>query len=91
MISTFLTLKQNGVLLIMIIIKLNAFMHIIFKISEESLIFLNTKKNFVTLGRAALLSLATKKDANNFRHVISVMVGKSSNFTLWYTKPSHVK
>jgi hypothetical protein len=82
MTSTFSSLKPNGVLLTMIIIKHNVFMRTIFKTSEENLIFSDTTQNFVKTGKVELSSLAMKKDAKDYKLALSVMGGKSSNFIL---------
>lgn len=75
-------LKLNGALSIMIIIKRNVFMRIIFRISEESLTCSDMTPNFVKIGKVVPLLPAMKKVANDCRHVAIVMDGKNSNFTL---------
>ena len=64
----------------MIIIKLNVCMHTTSKISEGSLICLNTTQNFVKIGKAVPSLLVTRKDARDLNSALTVMVGKNNNF-----------
>ena len=64
LIFTFSTLKLNGVLIIMNITRLNAYMPTIFKILEESLICSDMILSYARTGKAALLSPVMMKDVN---------------------------
>lgn len=66
----------------MIIIRLNAYMRIIFKILDASLIFFDMTLNSVKIGRAVLLLHAMKKAVNVFKFAPIVTDGKSNNSIL---------
>lgn len=91
MIPTSFTLKQNGAHTIMNIIKPNVYMHIIFKIFDGSLIFLNTLLNSVRIGKVEHSLLAMKKVVKDSNLVLTVMDGKNNNFIHCFIKLNHVR
>jgi len=65
----------------MITTKPNAFTRITFKTLGASLIYSGMTPNFVKIGKAAPLSLATRRDARDCRPVVIAMAGKNNSST----------
>jgi hypothetical protein len=67
-------------------------MHIIGRISEGSLIYLTIMQmSFAPIGKEALSSVGTKKDAFSKQLVSTLMDGKNKNTTLSTSKLNNVK
>lgn len=85
-------LRLSGVLLILIITKLNVIMLIIGKILEENLIFLIIiHKSYVRIGKLVLLLVNMRKVVYFKLLVKNAMVGKNRNIIHTIIKQNHAK
>ena len=89
--SLSLTLRLNGARSIMTIIKLNAFTHTTSKTSEENLICSSMRLSFVKTGKVGLLSPAIKRGAKGLSSALTLMGGRSNNFTLLFIRLNPVR